>query len=255
MYMLIARLIPDIIIEYFSKILSSSIPINSLHVQPHAKVEILLSLLYWFGEVLTPKQMKEDGIYKETIQAVINSNAYKHKHYCVPRTYFELVARYSVVIENSPAFLEHVLNAMIGDGGLRHGNLKVRARIPYLLLKLSKAMKGEMAPYVEPVLHGISDFLRITADADTPSNIISVDNQMFLYELAGQLIVVVPEDNIFSYLSILVTPLLSQIEIILNNVVASGVEDDLSSLWVSRAVSALGYTSKSFDARVSFLFY
>ena len=74
---------------------------------------------------------------------------------------------------------------------------------------------------------------------------------MFLYELVGQLIVTAPEVNRFNFFSSISEPLLSEMELRIQRATATGVADDVSGLWLARAVCALGYTIKSFTSQVN----
>lgn len=121
--------------------------------------------------------------FREVLLWLHGSDITSHHHREVLILYYDIVVRYSAVLKMKPELLPSILAAISGTSGIQHSHPRVRSRSCYLLLKLVKAMKTLMMPYVATAVGGIQSLL---------SNISTLpldpDDTLYLYETIGLLL-------------------------------------------------------------------
>ena len=83
------------------------------------------------------------------------TNIHFHPHSEVQLMYYNVVTRYSYILQLHPEYLPNILSGISGENGIQHSQHRVRSRCSYLLLKLVKSLGKTMRPYVETAITGI----------------------------------------------------------------------------------------------------
>ncbi|TYZ59593.1 hypothetical protein PybrP1_002323 [[Pythium] brassicae (nom. inval.)] len=173
----------------------------------HRDLESFLALVYRFKEGLTtlktansfeePNSPLVDmvvRIHTSMIGAAAAPGALPfHFHPSVLLTYYDLTVRYSRVLQNQTALLPAVLDMMFGANGLTNAHVGVRSRVCYLCLRLVKAIGSSVTPHVANILVALQPRFVVPDDAETlrkqnDPSFIPPDDQLYLFELAGQVI-------------------------------------------------------------------
>ncbi|KAI1239346.1 hypothetical protein IHE44_0012464 [Lamprotornis superbus] len=141
------------------------------------------------------------------------------------------------------AFLDH--------RGLRHTSPKVRSRTAYLFSRFVKSLNKQMNPFIEDVLNRIQDLMELSPPENGYQALLSSDDQLFIYETAGVLIV----NSEYSaerkqvLMRNLLTPLMEKFKVLLEKLMMAQDEDRQMALadCLSHAVGFASRTSKAFS--------
>uniref|UniRef100_A0A803TJA3 Exportin-T n=1 Tax=Anolis carolinensis TaxID=28377 RepID=A0A803TJA3_ANOCA len=141
------------------------------------------------------------------------------------------------------AFLDH--------RGLRHSSPKVRSRIAYLFSRFVKSLNKQMNPFTEDVLNRIQDLLELSPPENGYQALLTSDDQLFIYETAGVLIVNsdYSAERKQALMRNLLTPLMEKFKVLLEKLMMASDEDRQAALadCLNRAVGFASRTSKAFS--------
>ncbi|KAF4042487.1 Exportin 1-like protein [Phytophthora infestans] len=184
--------------------LAQTLPAQFAEIDPR-DLESFLSLVYRFKEGIAPLKAVAAPFNEPTsplslmvvqihssMLAASNSAAVLHPS--VLLTYFDFAVRYSKVLQNESALIPAVLEMMFGPRGLAHSAAHVRSRVCYLCLRLVKAIGASVNPHASSILNALQPRLAIAnerqeiASKNNPTYL-AYDDQLYLFELAGQIIV------------------------------------------------------------------
>ncbi|VTJ65286.1 Hypothetical predicted protein, partial [Marmota monax] len=146
-------------------------------------------------------------------------------------------------MEVEMAFLDH--------RGLRHSSAKVRSRTAYLFSRFVKSLNKQMNPFIEDILNRIQDLLALSPPENGYQSLLSSDDQLFIYETAGVLIVnsEYPAERKQALMRNLLTPLMEKFKILLEKLMLAQDEERQASLadCLNHAVGFASRTSKAFS--------
>ncbi|EDM16546.1 exportin, tRNA (nuclear export receptor for tRNAs) (predicted), isoform CRA_b [Rattus norvegicus] len=122
------------------------------------------------------------------------------------------------------AFLDH--------RGLWHSSAKVRSRTAYLFSRFVKSLNKQMNPYIEDILNRIQDLLALSPPENGYQSLLSSDDQLFIYETAGALIVnsEYPAEHKQALMKDLLTPLMERFKVLLEKLMMAQDEERQVSL-------------------------
>lgn len=171
----------------------------------HRDLESFLALVYRFKEGLAA--LKTASSFEEPNSPLVDMVVRIHSsmigaatapgatpfHPSVLLTYYDLTVRYSRVLQNQSALIPAVLEMMFGPNGLTNAHVTVRSRVCYLCLRLVKAIGNSVNPHVANILVALHPRFVVPDDADAlqkqnDPSFIPPDDQLYLFELAGQVI-------------------------------------------------------------------
>lgn len=141
------------------------------------------------------------------------------------------------------AFLDH--------RGLRHSSAKVRSRTAYLFSRFVKSLNKQMNPFIEDILNRIQDLLELSPPENGYQSLLSSDDQLFIYETAGVLVVnsEYPAERKQALMRNLLTPLMEKFKILLEKLMLAQDEERQACLadCLNHAVGFASRTSKAFS--------
>ncbi|XP_028410861.1 exportin-T-like [Dendronephthya gigantea] len=155
-------------------------------------VEVAIRTIYYVGEAIPNQQVYTDParweIMQNILSTLIKSNVISQTHFSVTILYFETLVRYDRFFAAQPQFIPEVLASFLDERCLGHSNCKVRSRGCYLLSRFMRNHKNQLQNFALDVLSRIQAILVVSPN-NGYQNMFSADDQMFLYESAGLLIV------------------------------------------------------------------
>ncbi|XP_071816204.1 exportin-T-like [Apostichopus japonicus] len=156
--------------------------------------ELAIAMFYNLGEAIPPVQgnqftWKEETVMHKCMVLLMESGVSQHTHWAVQLQYFETVARYEKFFSASQEHIPAALSAFLDERGIRNQKGTVRSRCAYLFGRFMKQLKGLVAPYAEDILQRIPDLLTIQTPENGHHQILTTDDQLFLYEAAGIIII------------------------------------------------------------------
>ncbi|XP_056000713.1 exportin-T-like isoform X2 [Ostrea edulis] len=159
-------------------------------------VEVAITMLYMLGEALPSSQSQQfnpdvskASALQDMIRMLITSRVSCQGHMIVDLQFFETITRYDKFFLAEPQHIPDVLMAFTDERGFRHGSAQVRSRTSYLFSRFIKGLKGQLSPYIEDVLSRIQDLLMLNTPDNGYQHLLSNEDQLFIYETAGSLIV------------------------------------------------------------------
>lgn len=159
-------------------------------------LEVAITMLYMLGEALPNPQgqqfspdISKSSALQNMIRLLITSRVSCQGHMIVELQFFETVARYEKFFLAEPQHIPDVLMAFTDERGFRHPSAQVRSRTSYLFSRFIKGLKGQLNPYIEDVLSRIQDLLVLNTPDNGYQHLLSNEDQLFIYETAGSLIV------------------------------------------------------------------
>lgn len=202
-YVNITRLRPLDTMAFLAN-LAADLPLQFGQID-HRDLESFLALVYRFKEGLTT--LKTASSFEEPNSPLVEMLVRIHTsmigaatavgaapfHASVLLTYYDLTVRYSKVLQNQSALIPAVLDMMFGPNGLTHALVTVRSRVCYLCLRLVKAIGSSVHPHVSNILVALQPRFIVPEDAralakTNDASYIPQDDQLYLFELAGQVI-------------------------------------------------------------------
>ncbi|XP_029201596.2 exportin-T-like [Acropora millepora] len=246
----IAQLDPNLVLVSVHNVLNSTF--GNLSEAKFMDVEMAVRSLYILGEALSPQQLYSDtsnfGMLQQMMNLLVASNVSYYRHSAVAQMFFETVVRYDRFFASQSHHIPAVLMAFLDDRGLRNNNCTVRSRCAYLFSRFIKSHKANMLNYSHDLLKRLQTLLVISPDNDC-QNLLSADDQLFLYESAGILIVssgAVAEKQLL-YMQDLLSPVIMKFDSLVTKLL-SEVDDSSSARQAQQLYHLVAYASRASKA-------
>jgi len=243
----IVRSCPDLSLQFLCDALSKlNAPLSSA---PTSDIEAALRLVFHFCEGIRPppgiKSAMKHDTFREVLLWLHGSDITSHHHREVLILYYDVAVRYSTILKMKPELLPGILAAISGTSGIQHSHPRVRSRSCYLLLKLVKALKDLMKPYVATAIGGIQGLLsNISAFPLDP------DDTLYLFETIGLLLgqTGLEFSDEQTYLFSVIKPLIQHIEEVLTSPDLQRDPDHFSPILAS-PIAAIAFLSKVYSRK------
>ncbi|KAK9975519.1 hypothetical protein ABG768_020773 [Culter alburnus] len=252
----LAQVSPELLLESVHRVFTGTMQ-NWQTVQ-FMEVEVAIRLLYMLGEALPASHgahFSGDTAKTSTLQAMmrtlISCGVSEYQHSSVTLEFFETVVRYDKFFLVEPQHIPSVLMAFLDHRGLRHSSPKVRSRVAYLFSRFIKTLHKHMNAFIEDILSRIQDLLELAPPENGFPALLSNDDQLFMFETAGVLIVngESPAERKQALMRSLLTPLMEAFRMLLAKLPQEGDEERQAALadCLSHAVGFASRTSKAFS--------
>ena len=161
------------------------------------------------------------------------------------------MTRYSLYFEVQKNSLPDVIGSFVDTRGLFNSHRTIRTRVNYLFLRFSKTLRNHLGQYAGDILQAIQPLLVVATPTVTSTAVLEstsdFESQLYLFEAIGYLIsvVTIPDETQYQFVSMIVNPMLSRMEIILG----SSMETATVVLLVcelGHIICAIGAISKGF---------
>ncbi|KAH3816261.1 exportin-T-like isoform X2 [Dreissena polymorpha] len=159
-------------------------------------IEVAITLLYNLGEALpTPVGQHFSGdpakasAIHDMMRLLVTSRVSCQGHMIVMIHFFETVVRYDRFFQCEQQHIPDVLMAFMDERGFHHRNGQVRSRTAYLFSRFIKGLKSQVQNYIDDIFKQIGDLLTLNTPDNGYQHLLSNEDQLFLYETAGNLIV------------------------------------------------------------------
>lgn len=243
----IVNICPELSLQFLCDALSKvNAPLSSALT---SDIEAALRLVFHFCEGIRPppgiKTAMKHDMFREVLLWLHGSDITSHHHREVLILYYDIVVRYCTILKMKPDLLPGILAAMSGTCGIQHSHPRVRSRSCYLLLKLVKAMKSLMRPYVATAIEGIQGLLSNLCNLPLDS-----DDKLYLFETIGLLLgqtglEILDEQK---YLFSVIKPLIQHSEEVLASRDLQRDPDYFSVILASQ-IAAIAFLSKVYSRR------
>ncbi|KAG1662303.1 Exportin-T [Nymphon striatum] len=184
---------------------------NSLHVSTFQDIELAITLLYHLGEAIQVSngnyftgEPKRVSVMHEMMIALLTSEVINNSHMIVNLQFFETVVRYEKFFLSEPNHTTNVVLAFLDERGMNNMCPKVRSRTAYLFHKFVKSLKVLLYPLTREILNKLNPFLRLqtlSPENDHVEQLITHEDQIYVYETVAILIVSSQLDNVVSSIS------------------------------------------------------
>ncbi|CAH2277782.1 exportin-T isoform X1 [Pelobates cultripes] len=252
----LAQVSPELLLASVRRIFNSTL--QGWQTAPFMEVEVAIRLVYMLGEAIPASHgahfcgdFTKASALQDMMRTLVTSGVSSYNHTSVTLEYFETVVRYEKFFAVEPVHIPDVLMAFLDHRGLRHPSPKVRSRTSYLFSRFVKSLHKQMNAFVEDILNRIQDLLELSPPENGFQTLLSSDDQLFIYETAGVLIV--NSDYSGERKSILMrnllTPLMQKFKILLGKLMMEQDEERQSVLadCLNHAVGFTSRTSKAFS--------
>ncbi|CAC5407762.1 unnamed protein product [Mytilus coruscus] len=254
----LAALDAQLIIVTVHNILTQTLP--NWERMDQLETELAISLLYQLGEALPATQgqhfsgdLTKASVLQEMMRLLITSRVSCQGHMSVMLQFFETVVRYDKFFSVEPQHIPDVLMAFTDERGFRHRSAQVRSRASYLFSRFVKGVRSHIHNYVEEILQRIQDLLVLNTPDNGYQHLLSSDDQLFLYETAGSLIVCsnLPSEKKQTLMKNLLSPIATKFESLLTKLVAeSNQEKQLAyAQSINTATALASRVSKGFSSQ------
>ncbi|KAL7692235.1 putative exportin-1/Importin-beta, exportin-T [Plasmopara halstedii] len=249
-YLNIVRQRPHDTLNFLTN-LSQSLPGQFAVIDPR-NLESFLSLVYRFKEGIAPLKAVAAPFYEPSSSlSLMSAQIYRSMlfavssgcvlHSAVLLSYYDFAVRYSNVLQNESSLIPAVLDMMFGSYGLAHFDGQVRSRVCYLCLRFVKAIGASLYPHASGILAALQPRLAIAQERQDVATkrlptFLAHDDQLYLFELAGQIIaslVLPPEKTGMNikqlrsrYTIAILDPLLQSLNMTLNELVKGAITDE-----------------------------
>ncbi|XP_036432508.1 exportin-T [Colossoma macropomum] len=252
----LAQVSPELLLESVRRVFTSTM--QNWQTARFMEVEVAIRLFYMMGEALPASHgahFTGDATKASTLQdmmrTLISSGVSEYQHTSVALEFFETVVRYDKFFIVEPQHIPNVLMAFLDHRGLRHSSPKVRSRVAYLFSRFIKTLHKHMNAYIEDILSRIQDLLELAPPENGFPALLSNDDQLFMFETAGVLIVngECPADRKQALMRSLLTPLMEAFRLLLAKLTQEADEERQTALadCLSHAVGFASRTSKAFS--------
>ncbi|XP_056430253.1 exportin-T isoform X2 [Hyla sarda] len=225
---------------------------------PFMEVEVAIRLLYMLAEAIPASHgahfcgdVAKASALQDMMRTLVTSGVSVYNHTSVTLEFFETVVRYEKFFTVEPIHIPNVLMAFLDHRGLRHSSAKVRSRTAYLFSRFVKSLHKHMNAFVEDILTRIQDLLELSPPENGFQTLLSSDDQLFIYETAGVLIVNsdYPAERKSILMRNLLNPLMEKFKILLEKLVVEQDEERQTVLadCLNHAVGFASRTSKAFS--------
>lgn len=252
----LAQVSPELVLASVRRVLSATL--QNWQTTRFMEVEVAVRLLYMLAEALPVSHgahfsgdVSKASALQDMMRTLVTSGVSSYQHTSVTLEFFETVVRYEKFFTVEPQHIPCVLMAFLDHRGLWHSSAKVRSRTAYLFSRFVKSLNKQMNPFIEDILNRIQDLLTLSPPENGYQSLLSSDDQLFIYEAAGALIVSsdYPAENKRALMKDLLTPLMERFKVLLEKLMMAQDEERQASLAdsLSHAVGFASRTSKAFS--------
>ncbi|XP_043086682.1 exportin-T [Puntigrus tetrazona] len=252
----LAQVSPELLLEAVHRVFNATM--QNWQTLQFMEVEVAIRLLYMLGEALPASHgahFSGDTTKTSTLQSMmrtlISCGVSEYQHSSVTLEFFETVVRYDKFFLVEPQHIPSVLMAFLDHRGLRHSSPKVRSRVAYLFSRFIKTLHKHMNAFIEDILSRIQDLLELAPPENGFPALLSNDDQLFMFETAGVLIVngESPAERKQALMRSLLTPLMEAFRMLLAKLPQEADEERQAVLadCLSHAVGFASRTSKAFS--------
>ncbi|XP_043943980.1 exportin-T [Protopterus annectens] len=252
----VAQVSPDLLLTTVCRVFNSAL--QKWQCTQFMEVEVAIRLLYMLGEALPASHgahfsgdTNKVNAVQEMMRTLVTSGVSAYQHTSVTLEFFETVVRYDKFFMVEPQHIPTVLLAFLDHRGLRHPSPKVRSRVAYLFSRFVKSLSKQMNTFIEEILDRMQDLLELSPPENGYHALLSSDDQMFIYETAGILIVnsEFPAESKEVLMRNLLSPLMEKFKLFLDKLIMEENEEKTATLadCISHAVSFASRTSKAFS--------
>uniref|UniRef100_A0A2K6C901 Exportin-T n=1 Tax=Macaca nemestrina TaxID=9545 RepID=A0A2K6C901_MACNE len=252
----LAQVSPELLLASVRRVFSSTL--QNWQTTRFMEVEVAIRLLYMLAEALPVSHgahfsgdVSKASALQDMMRTLVTSGVSSYQHTSVTLEFFETVVRYEKFFTVEPQHIPCVLMAFLDHRGLRHSSAKVRSRTAYLFSRFVKSLNKQMNPFIEDILNRIQDLLELSPPENGHQSLLSSDDQLFIYETAGVLIVnsEYPAERKQALMRNLLTPLMEKFKILLEKLMLAQDEERQASLadCLNHAVGFASRTSKAFS--------
>uniref|UniRef100_A0A8C0GZC3 Exportin-T n=1 Tax=Chelonoidis abingdonii TaxID=106734 RepID=A0A8C0GZC3_CHEAB len=235
----LAQVSPELLLASVRRVFNTTL--QNWQATRFMEIEVAIRLLYMLAEALPVSHgahfsgdISKASALQDMMRTLVTSGVSAYQHTSVTLEFFETVVRYEKFFAVEPQHIPNVLMAFLDHRGLRHTSPKVRSRIAYLFSRFVKSLK----------------FCKIQPENGYQA-LLSSDDQLFIYETAGVLIV----NSEYSaerkqvLMRNLLTPLMEKFKVLLGKLVMAQDEDRQMALadCLNHAVGFASRTSKAFS--------
>nr|XP_033813574.1 exportin-T isoform X3 [Geotrypetes seraphini] len=190
----LAQVSPELLLASVRRVFNTTL--QNWQAARFMEIEVALRLLYMLGEALPVSHgahfygdIAKASVLQDMMRTLVTSGVSAYQHTSVTLEFFETVVRYEKFFTVEPQHIPIVLMAFLDHRGLRHVSPKVRSRTTYLFSRFVKSLNKQMNAYIEDILNRIQDLLEPSPPENGFHALLSSDDQLFIYETAGVLIV------------------------------------------------------------------
>ncbi|KAG8578016.1 hypothetical protein GDO81_010357 [Engystomops pustulosus] len=260
----LAQVSPELLLASVRRVFNGTL--QSWQSAPFMDVEVAIRLLYMLGEAIPASHgahfcgdVAKASALQDMMRTLVTSGVSAYNHTSVTLEFFETVVRYEKFFTVEPMHIPNVLMAFLDHRGLRHSSPKVRSRTAYLFSRFVKSLHKHMNAFVEDILSRIQDLLELSPPVSLSrfaiengyQMLLSSDDQLFIYETAGVLIVNsdYPAERKSILMRNLLNPLMEKFKILLEKLVVEQDEERQAILadCLNHAVGFASRTSKAFS--------
>ncbi|XP_040265104.1 exportin-T [Bufo bufo] len=252
----LAQVSPELLLASVRRVFNSTL--QNCQNAPFMEVEVAIRLLYMLGEAIPASHgahfcgdVAKASALQDMMRTLVTSGVSAYNHTSVTLEFFETVVRYEKFFTVEPIHIPNVLMAFLDHRGLRHSSPKVRSRTAYLFSRFVKSLHKHMNAFVEDILSRIQDLLELSPPENGFQMLLSSDDQLFIYETAGVLIVnsEYPAERKSILMRNLLNPLMEKFKILLEKLVVEQDEERQTVLadCLNHAVGFASRTSKAFS--------
>lgn len=246
----ISQLDPNLALVTVHDILSSTL--GNLKGAKFMDVEMAVRALYMLGEAMSTQQLYSDtskfAMLQQMMTLLVTSDVSFYRHSSVAQMFFETVVRYDRFFASQSQHIPTALMAFLDERGLRNPNCTVRSRCAYLCSRFIKSHKANVTNYAYDVLKTLQALLVISPD-NGYQHLLSADDQLFLYESAGILIVAsgaVAEKQLL-YMQDLLSPVIAKFDALVTKI-PSEFDDSSSAAQAQQLYHLVAYASRASKA-------
>ncbi|OCT87510.1 exportin-T isoform X2 [Xenopus laevis] len=252
----LAQVSPELLLSSVRRVFNNTL--QNWQTAPFMEVEVAIRLLYMLGEAIPASHgahfcgdAAKASVLQDMMRTLVTSGVSAYNHTSVALEFFETVVRYEKFFAVEPIHIPNVLMAFLDHRGLRHASPKVRSRTAYLFSRFVKTLHKQMNAFVEDILRRIQDLLELSPHANGFQTLLTSDDQLFIYETAGVLIVNsdYPAHRKHILMRNLLSPLMEKFKILLEKLMLEQDEERQSVLadCLNHAVGFASRTSKAFS--------
>lgn len=128
-------------------------------------------------------------------------------------SYFNAILKFHKNLQNEPELIKALLISILGDNGIRNSQESLKSRAFYAFAKFVSDHSNKTKPFIKSILESVDPFLIVSLDV----NMLSEENQRYLYETIGTLVSVQENDHKLLGIERVTSGLIKQVEQILNN--------------------------------------
>uniref|UniRef100_A0A667YNT0 Exportin-T n=1 Tax=Myripristis murdjan TaxID=586833 RepID=A0A667YNT0_9TELE len=218
----LAQVSPELLLEAVRRVFTNTM--QNWQTALFMEVEVAIRLLYMLGEALPASHgahfsgdTAKTSALQDMMRTLVSCGVSGYQHTSVSLEFFETVVRYDKFFIVEPQHIPNVLMAFLDQRGLRHSSPKVRSRVAYLFSRFVKTLHKHMNAFIEDILSRIQDLLELTPPENGFPALLTSDDQLFMFETAGVLIVngESPAERKQALMRSLLTPLMDAFRLLL----------------------------------------